>query len=65
MDSGFISSAMKMGGGEFPPPFQGSRGWESYLGLRLRLHPRLYSHRRFAAQGIRGLGGHRCGAGYT
>ena len=31
--------------------FQGSRAWgEGYPGFRLRLHPRLYSRRRFAAE---------------
>ena len=45
------------GGGSFLPPFQGSRRWGFYPGFRLRLHPGLYSCRRFAAQGVGGLAG--------
>ena len=49
--------------GSFLPPFQGLRGEGGrHLGFRLQLHPRLYSCRRFAAQGARDLFGP--GSGY-
>ena len=54
------NTAMKMGGVGVPAALSGLLpGWGLYPGFCLRLHPGLYSCRRFAAQGARDFTGYR------